>query len=793
MTAMRIEFTDFCVEFGDEGGGFPTKVLQYLRNGRCAAVIHTLAPWLTVRLADGRTAVPHLRPEAGPRVYREDDGTAHIQYNNVAFRADGEFLFDWRISFDYEIMPDGNCFIGMNYEAFEQNKPALAAFTLRIPMDFGEEDDVTYEYWPRPRFVDPTGIKSVGGFMRNLREKKELDFALTVPLFGFDFGREGRPSRHIEWFVEDQRALDESADNVSTKLLWENGSPVLEYEFAAKGAQPKPYPYYWRNKIGFTLGQTPKLRDKAPLRLYHWLDQFQNFPTPAQVRKMAAEGADALNLHECWRTDARNGGYPADRKAFRAMLEECRRQGIRVAPYIRGDEESAKENACDWFAYELLKDHDGLYSDYGGPWGFHEVNPDYPAGRFGFKYYYKHFRRIRRETIGEGGILTIHTGPFFCSSVIASLADGYVSGEGEHGIMLRSRRENAFFSQTTTAAPSLWTAAFPAYRTEKMLPFMANIGQFPHVTLGEQWKSCACAGSKEPGNVTFARPLWKLYGLMEGERSLRFDNDLCDETFVCDSYDTGLSRFTMQDGSRLYLLSNFSEERRRCRTQTVLSAEADETVLKLNVSYGACTAETLENGSVLEEELPASGICGFLVCRKDGKWASRLAEFTKPYPEKDAADIAYEKQVEKAASDRFRTEKVGKLHLKADVPFYPGTIEPLFWNDCFDSKYRLYATGDDGERRLLGYVSKKGFTKEEPPVSESMWPTDDTGWIPLHELLGKGRYRMELQAFFDGSPSSMHCHALLSENRDEEGARDLTYYGEIDEDRSRLTFDIELE
>lgn len=789
---MRVEFTDYCVEFSNESGGFPSKVIQYLRNGRTAEVIHTGKPWLQIRLKDGRVAVPCLKENAGPRIFREEDGTAHVQYNNVGFQADGAFLFDWRISFDYELMPDGNCFIGMNYEAFEQHKPPLEAFTLRIPMDFGTEDDVTYECWARPKFVDPTGIKCVGEFIRNLQEKKEWNYDIIVPLFGFDFGRPGRPSRHIEWFVEDQLSLDETPDHVHTRLTWENGSPVLEYEFATCGAQPVPYPYYWRNKIGFTLGQTPKIREKAPLRLFHYLDQFENFPTVAQVRKMAAEGADVLNVHECWRTDARNNGYPAEREKFHAMIEECRRNDIRVCPYIRGDEESAKENACDWFHYYLSKDYDGLYSDYGSPWGFFEINPEYAGGHVGFKSYYKHFRRIRRHTIGKDGFLTIHTGPFFCSSVLTGIADGYVSGEGEKGIMLHSRRENAFFSQTTTAIPALWTAAFPAYRTEKILPFMANIGQFPFVTLGEQWKSCACAGSKEPGNVTFARPLWRLYGLMKNECQIRFDNDLCDETIICDSYDTGLSRFTMQDGSRLYLLSNFSSGEHLCSTNIHLHAKDDEKIIKLNVGYDSCTYESVVEGARLERILPANGICGYLIYPNTEKWAERLELFVRAYPARDTADLAYEKTVEEARRNRFECEKTKELYLKVDVPFYPGTIEPLFWNDCYDSSYRLYATGEGGRRRLLGYISKKGFTTEEPAVEYSLWPTDQTDWIPLHSLLGIGKYFIELQAYFQGSPSYMHCHALLSETCDADTARDLQYYGELDEDRSRLSFSVEL-
>ena len=791
---MKAAFSDFCLDFSRENGGFPTKITQYLRNGRVADVVHTDTPWLTVTLADGRVAVPVVQEDSLPRMRQDEDGTQYIQFNNVGFAADGELLHNWRMSLDYEIYVDGNCFLSMTYQGLDKDKPAVSSFLLRLPMDFGCEDDVTWEYWcRRPKFMDPTGITDVAGFIRNVTEKKDTTFDYTMPGIGFDFGRKGRPSRHIEWFIEDQLSLDGTPDHVETRLRWENGSPVLEYEFATEGMTSKPYPYYWHNKLCLTIGQTPKIRDKAPLRYFHYIDEYEHLPTLAQVRKMADEGCDVLNLHECWRSDLRCGGNPFDQQHFLNMVEECHRNDIRVAPYIRGDGETAREDSCDWFKYYLNKDYDGIYSDYGSPFGFYQCNDTYPGGRFEFKRFYKHFKRLREQTIGKDGVFTVHTGPFFTDGVMTSLVDGYVSGEGEHGIMIQTRRENAFFSQATCCPGALWTGAFPAYRTERILPFLANIGQSPFVMLGEQWHSCALALSPEPGNATFARPLWKLYGLMKNERQLRFDNDLCDETLVCDSDDTGVALFTMQDGSVLYLLSNFAGASRLCSTNQTLCCKAGQKCYRMDVSYEGASSVALSCGDKVEAELPAYGICGFLVAPVNEKWAERLAIFNAPYPAKDAADLAYEKRVEDGAAARFTCKPTKTLYLKVDVPFYDGVLEMPFWTDMCDNYSRLYATDAQGSRTLLGCIGKQGLQSDAIPEADRLWPGQESPWIALHELVGKGKFDFELRATTPGGDDChSHIHALVAETPDGANARDITFFGELDEDRTRLTFTAEL-
>jgi len=341
------------------------------------------------------------------------------------------------------------------------------------------------------------------------------------------------------------------------------------------------------------------------------------------------------------------------------------------------------------------------------------------------------------------------------------------------------------------APPTLWPASFPDYRTEKMLPFMANIGQYPHVIIGEQRKSAVFANPLEPGSVTYARPLWKLYGLMKNERQIRFDNDLCDETIVCDSYDTGLCRFTMQDGSRLYILSNFTKGESACASNVTLDADEDEKVVKLHVRYDGTRIEPLASGSRAEAVLPENGICGFLVCKNNEKWASRLELFARPYPEKFPAVKAYEEKLKWGYAQRYETQPWKTIYMKVMTPYYPGNLESPFFYECYQTTNCLYATDAQGNRTKLGYLGKQGLTAEEQPVSDCLWQGEEADWIPLHTYLAPGKYRMEVETTTGGCPDACRYHILLSENKDSENARDITFYLALGDEKSKLTFDVE--
>ena len=134
--------------------------------------------------------------------------------------------------------------------------------------------------------------------------------------------------------------------------------------------------------------------------MYHYLDNFQKYPTNECLDQIQKIGADLLILHENWRFDIQDDGIPADSAALKRVITEAHKRNIRIALYIRGDECSAVESACEWFSRYLQKDYDGFYMDYGGP--FHPAAPteSFPGGRIEFRRYFLRMKALR-DRIGK--------------------------------------------------------------------------------------------------------------------------------------------------------------------------------------------------------------------------------------------------------------------------------------------------------------------------------------------------------------------------------------------------------
>ena len=790
-----VPFRDYAVVFSAQCGGFPEKIVQKLRGGREEALILAEKPWMELRLGDGSIARPSLPADAKPNRHTDGDGTQYLQFNGIPWTADGGILPDWTLDLEYELHSDGVGFLSATLVNDGQKKPDVEDFRLCIPMDFGEDQNVLYHYWMRPQDVDGGDIQSYSELYRNELSAREticLEGTL-LPVVGFDFGKPQRLYRRIEWFMEDQVSLEElNPNNTSTRLDWTEKGPELTYSFAAKGVKRTSYPYVWTNRFGFVLTQVPKVRDKAPLRLYHEMDGDTRYPSDDQIRQMADEGADMLVLHECWRKNMRNGGAPYQEAEFRRVIDTCHRYQIRVAPYIRGNEDSVRENRCAWFDWYFQKDYDGLYVDYGGPHCYFEKNGVYPGGRVAFHQHYHTIRSVR-ERVGSSGIIILHIGPFFGGAVVASLVDGFCSGECEQGKMIETRQAHAYYAKTSVGPGSLWTAAFPSYRTEKIRPYAAVSGQFPHVSLGVQIPSSSLANPLEPGNVTFARPLWRYFGLMQGEREIGFANDICEDSLQCDSPLTGVGAYTMADGSSLLLIGNFADHERLCTVSGAPTAQAGQVCKVLYADDAQCRVADTTAASELAFTLPAFGVVGVLQCRDNGKWQQRLAEFAKPYPEKTARDMEYDRGVQAMRKLRFDTLEGKQISIQMHIPFSNPTWEKPLWDDLYETTlYRLFATSADGEKRDLGYLSKAGLTREIPSLKDRPWPTESSPWISLHTLLPAGQWDMEIHGY--RVDQDYYSLAQVNVKTQPEGEPVvLRYLGELDEDRSRLTFRINLQ
>ena len=808
------ETPDWRIVFTPDSAGFPSDVSLKLRDGSLSPVVTAFAPWLKVTLAEEgpggsaeATAAPFCPEDYEPREYRRND-VQYLEFIRLPFSSStGETLDGWGFTVTYEIHPEGTVFARCLFHTLNNRPCAVSSFSIAPPMSMCAQE-YTWGFQSRPSYTEGNVLQSAASVRGRTDRNPVRTKGFILPQIHFDYGDKGRISKRVEWIMEGQNALFGDADNVSTTIDWADDSPRLRWEFAASPVQPRLFPYQWRNTFGFSLGQTPKYRRHAPARMYHYLSNYKPMPDPGQVEKMAAEGADLLVLHQNWRVDMSNGGWPVDRDGLRELVQDAHSHDMKVALYIRGNEDSLLEDNADWFDDFLEKNRDGIYSDYGGPFHFLQRDEIYPGGRIQFHRHYQLLRRLKEEAIGSDGIYINHTGPSFTAFGLSGYADCYTAGEGENGVMVSGRRQHAYYSASAALPSALWTAAFPTYATRRSLPFMANLGQTPHLALGVQHPTSSLNHPEEPGCVTFARPLWKLYGLLDGETNLYFANDLCAaNAFATDSYDTGVSLFRTQDGAVLILGSNFSKTPRNINFQLdyaklgIPAPDADCRMFYLDPDRpdGPPERQIHKSATVFAAALRDNGICGWLICPPTEKWARRLAEYARPYPPKTPQVLAWEEENDTLWKLRFQPRPAQTLYLRLSTPDCYHTLEPSVWWDLYNIQNELYTTPEGGQRQFVGYLSMDGFVTEPPSQSRYIFPGLTTPWIALHDILPAGRQLVEIKSkhlgedFYSFVEGQITIEAHNPEGQLERYIYKIAFSNAMDEDRSSLTFFADLQ
>jgi hypothetical protein len=795
---VSIQQRDSRVLFDRAGGGFPTWMGFDGPEGT-EAVSRCDRPWLSVELPDGARAEPFWPVEYEPIIRAEGEAT-RVEFRNLPWRRpDGKVLDGFRLTQQYELWPDGVCF-ARSFFLSEDGSSELSRLRLMPATAIEAGNEISWGYWERPDVTNADIIQAIGGIKRFLRPGTDAAReGMLFPHVSLDFGHEGRRDKHLEWFLEGANSPGNDVRNTASAIRWKGQSPELEWDFLNKRTRSPRGIWQWRNQWGWTLCRAPRRRRHAPLRFYHWIGYTQRYPTDAQIVKMAREGADLLVLHESWRADLQNGGTPHDEKEFRRVIATAHDHGMRMAVYMRGNELSIREEQAEWFDEFFRKDYDGLYMDYGSPVGYSGCRDEvYPGGRIAFREHYMAMRAVRRR-VGERGVFLSHTGPFFAACGMTGLMDGYTAGEGERGVLLSDRTAHAYFSGLSVAPPAMWTAAFPDYSTDRAIPFLASVGQTPHVSLGTQIETSSLQHPAEPGAVSFARPLWKLWGLLRGQENvLCLHTENTEGVFTPDSPNTAACLFILEDGSRLLLAANFVPEPRRLQVRVNWNAAggapaAGETVTQLNPHANPPTTAASALTECFEATAPAYGLAGWIVTARPAAWREAIKTFCEAYPTPDAADRAYREEIESLRKARFEPVPHQRLFVRFNVPPLPVTWEDSIWWDLYENWNELARLGPGGERQHLGFVSAKGLMRQKPERSDYLWPGVTTPWIALHDLLPAGRHDLALNTLHYGEPFYSFVRAEFTCDPDSGADRfSIRFANELDSDRSRLTFSIHL-
>ena len=796
---------DVRTEFGKEGGGFPTRVVLKEGNGAETVIIENNNPQLLITLGDGRQLSPFIPDDCVISHYPIAGGAERLEFRKLLWAdASGTVMDKFQMSLRHEFWPDGTTFTNAFFMVEDNNGPDIKAFELRTPVKTAAFDDVRWGFFPRPT----SGVD--GAFIQTIATARFIDSGTDrsfdgqiVPEVNFNCYRKKAPGVYLEFFMEGQNSLSGKPNDNASSVLWNGKDSVqLYWNFQKDICHSKQRPWQWQNQWGWIIAKAPTKRRFPPLKMYHYFDNYLRYPDSRQMGKIVAADTDVLVTHENWRFDPQNGGTPYDAEKFALVLKQADEHNIRVAVYIRGDELSASEESCDWFDSLLEKGKDGLYMDYGGP--IHEAIPPnerFQGGRIAFR---KHFLKIRRyrERVGEDGIFLSHTGPFFSAlGMTGGNIDGYVSGEGERGMLIKGRTEHEYFSEAFVCCGSMWTAAFPEYGTAKMVPFLAATGQFPHNPLGSQLKSSSLSHHGEPGiNDVYLRPLWKLWGMFRKECDLSIFNDYnCYAVLShADTQTGGYMMITKNKKSALLILTNFSEQTRTVQT----TVDWRQTGFDIDNSKAwLCRPKQTSPGvpaaykdKVFSTEIEGLGVAGWLLTLEPKLVKESLDSYAKPYPELDAADLEHLKLVEHQKHLRNEPQSAKELYLQVEVLTLNTPYEDSLYWDLYENSLELGTFDTDGNFNRIGWICKNGFVKTEPQKEQFVWAGQVSTWVPLHELLPSGTHNLGIRRMHQGTPFYSFITATLSPdaNTGNPGAYTLEFMNEIECDRAFITWKINL-
>ena len=747
------------IAFPENGGGLPDTVAIMMEKGKEQIVIRPGAYSFELELEDGRI----LRPCGGRPFVCGSGDAERIEFHEVGWSdPSGQRVPGFRSFFCHELHPDGTMFTDGFFTSGTPTPPGIRRFELKIRPRIGKMEEMRWGSFFRPQAADGTLIQTAAPerFLE-CGSSRILENGI-MPMVSFQTLCTDAPQLYSEFFMEGGNSISGRAEDNESSVTWENASPVIRWNFQKTLCCHHNLPWQWRNHWGFVIRSAPVRRHHPPMVMYHYFDNFRHYPTEECLRIMAECGCQVLAIHENWRLDVQNGGVPYDQRKFRELVENAHRFGIRVAPYLRGNENSVEEDHAAWFRHYLKRDFDGLYMDYGGP--FHEITPPdecYQNGRIHFRHHYLKLRELR-NTIGQDGVFYVHTGPLF-SALGLNFADGYVSGEGERGVLLKGRREHAYFSMASVTHGTLWTAAFPEYGTKAVVPFLAAAGQMPHSTLGTQLRSSSLDHPGVPGlNDLVYRNLWKLWRIFRKEKDLAVFNDF-NSSHVFDARDPDfIGHYLMVSGGKsLLILASFSEEKRRVRIHApYLRAE---------------NLHLLLNGEVLpwngeEFEMEGYGVAGISA----GVSGEELCDYRKPYPplslegEKILAEIQETKRL------RENPPRWANVSLQIRLPeMPPAPYEESLIYDLYSSEVALYEIEAGGNMRILNRIGRMKFGEGSPVLN-------------LSRMLAPGIHHLAVRSLYEGQPFYSLVEARLFDSAHPENEYIVRFCNALDADRSIL-------
>lgn len=771
--------------FTTDCGGFPSKATVIESDGSCFTIWNLPHSVFSVQTADGTVYHPAGDSGTPVRCYSYD-GAKVVELSRIPWKSTGNRLLkDLYLSLKWEFFPDGAVFCDLFLFYASLDTELLQDFKLTIPLDFSGFDDMKWSFRKFPgKAADATVIQEMPPerFLPG-NDSRTLPDSLFTQV-NFNAMRKKGPSFFAELLLEGNNSLfNYDLKDTSSSIISGKQGFTVEWNFQTRLKGGRSFPaLHWRNRFGMLLRPAPVKRNLPPMHIYHYIDNFKRFPSDEQIRMIAESGASVLILHDCWRFDTQNGGIPYDESEFHHGVALAHQYGLRVVLYLRGNEISVREDAAGWFDTWLLRNFDGLYMDYGGPFGY--MNPgdeNFPGGRIAFREYYKNMRALR-ERVGKNGIFYSHTGTGY-SGIATSFFDGYVSGEGERGILIHGRREHEYFSMTAVSPGTMWTAAFPEYSSPRMIPFLAAAAQSPHIPLGKQIKSSSLQHPPVPGiSDTAFRKLLSIWSLLGSGRQygLEYYTDFNSRGIFCNDPAETAHCLILAPGKTygIMTLSNCSGKNRKVKAAFQLHGKFSK------YKFYAIPGE--KNPAEIKELEPFE-VVGAIVALNDR--AMRQAMKNRRYRnQKSEPEVRnYLDFIEKQKALRIPDKASKRNDLIVFLPTRITSHERSLMNDLYDVAFELRERLANGKIKSFGYISKQGLLKTVPQEIDRLHPGDHSEIIDLSQIFGSGKHVVEIYSTYKGEP--FYSFIAVEFASDIKQGR-IEFVNELEEDRAILHWNI---
>ncbi|MBR2344824.1 MAG: hypothetical protein IKA71_03455 [Lentisphaeria bacterium] len=782
---ITIQSGDLEILFNEHGGAFPDSVTVTEFGGKKRTVFPAGKQYLEIAFADGLVLRPAFQADAEVLQYVENSAQC-VEFINLPGVDQHGNLHDFiHISLKHEFFDDGTAFTRAFFISDISQERTICRCELVYEPDFSGFDELRYHCFNRFGTCDATVIQKLLQ-SRFLPAGLEQSFDDVFGSAGFHARRQNGPSLYCEFFMEGGNTVSGKPGENNSGIRWiDDRHPVLYWNFASKNTDN----FYWRNQWGWIIRPATRFRHTPPLPMYHWMDNEDRYPHEEELDAICRSGVGVLILHECWRSDAQDGGIPFNIAAFRKLIENAHVRDIRVCVYMRGNEKSVHEDYCSWFHRYLQYNYDGLYMDYGGPYS--ECVPpkeSYPGGQILFRDHYLKYRRLR-ETVGPEGLLYSHTGPFY-SALGMAMADGYTSGEGERGILIRGRAEHEYYSMCGYGSGSMWTAAFPEYSSPRMTPFLAFSGQAPHAPLGFASFSSSLSHPRVPGiNDHAFRDLWTLWNNFRNERDITVFNDFNSGSIFPEEPQIGHYLMLSRDRSRaLLIVTNFDKNNIQVASSALQWNNTGFIPGEMATLEFEAHHRLVTTCGKTQTALKPNQVAGFIFAAQEQKLElPAVQDLIDPmdYPSgKSYLEMVAEQRSFREDPPRWQE---AYLTIRNNRSEFPASYENSLLDDLFDMRHEVIEFLPDGSIRSWGFLEQHGLHKE---------PSDDfidrkhceSHRLSLRPLLGPGEHHLAIRNWHQGELFYSWIVAELSDGKGE--SRIFRFCNELEPDRAFLHFSV---